>query len=228
VLLFQRVQRIVGRCTVESTVIAKASLPRRILVSSGAARQIAVTRCRLGVLGPLEVDGVSPHLPRQAQVVLATLLLRGNEVVSAQRLSDELWGGREPASAANAVQVYVSRIRKVLLASRAPVALRSEGPGYVLEVGPDDLDAFVGFGATPISSSSGRRSRSASSGHRSRPSRSRLSRSSSSTRARSRSPRSRLSSSRHSSSSRFRPASGSTACRGDRFASSATSDGRSF
>jgi hypothetical protein len=51
--------------------------------------------------------------------VLAVLLLHANEVVSVDRLVDELWGERPPDSAANALQVYVSGLRKVLEPKRA-------------------------------------------------------------------------------------------------------------
>ena len=41
-------------------------------------------------------------------------LLHANETLGTDRLIDELWGERPPASAAKTVQVYVSRLRKVL------------------------------------------------------------------------------------------------------------------
>ena len=46
--------------------------------------------------------------------MLAVLLLRANEVVPTVRLVDELWGERAPPSAVQTVQVYVSRLRKLL------------------------------------------------------------------------------------------------------------------
>jgi DNA-binding SARP family transcriptional activator len=45
---------------------------------------------------------------------LALLLLSSPEAISAERLIDELWGERPPASAQHAVQVYVSGVRKLL------------------------------------------------------------------------------------------------------------------
>ena len=79
-------------------------------------------------------------LPRQARVLLGVLLLRANEVVSAQRLADEIWGERPPASWINAVQVYVSRVRKALAEAAVEGALVRHGPGYVLEVASDGVD----------------------------------------------------------------------------------------
>ena len=60
------------------------------------------------------MDGVPVPLgPPQQRALLALLLLHANEVVSRDRIVDELWGERPPATAAKLVQVYVSRLRKV-------------------------------------------------------------------------------------------------------------------
>ena len=70
------------------------------------------------------------------RALLALLLLHGNDVVSVDRLTDGLWDGGPPASAKKAIQVYVSRLRKALGAQR----IRTSGPGYLLELEPDELD----------------------------------------------------------------------------------------
>jgi DNA-binding SARP family transcriptional activator len=91
------------------------------------------------LLGPLEVvdgdrrltlGGVKPRS------LLAMLLLHANEVVSADRLIDELWGDEAPATAAKSIQVYVSRLRKDLGEGR----LATRAPGYVLNVDPSEFD----------------------------------------------------------------------------------------
>src|SRR5215213_8467828 len=93
------------------------------------------------ILGPLEVaeGGVPVALgaPKQ-RALLAVLLLHANEVVSADRLVDELWGEAPPARAAKLVQHYVSGLRKVL----APGVLLTRAPGYLLRVEPGQLDLF--------------------------------------------------------------------------------------
>ncbi len=93
------------------------------------------------VLGPLEVwDGERP-LPlggAKQRGVLALLLLDANRVVAAERLIDELWGESPPETAATGLQVYVSRLRKVL----QPETLVTQPPGYVLRVEPDQIDAY--------------------------------------------------------------------------------------
>ena len=48
------------------------------------------------------------------RVLLAVLLLHANEVVSADRLIDDLWGARPPPAALKALQAHISRLRKAL------------------------------------------------------------------------------------------------------------------
>jgi DNA-binding SARP family transcriptional activator len=92
------------------------------------------------ILGPLEVVERGRALPlggARQRTLLALLLTRANEVVSADRLIDELWRGEPPRTAANALQYHVSRLRKAL-APHAPIV--TQEPGYVIRVGPDELD----------------------------------------------------------------------------------------
>src|SRR6266545_4733480 len=91
------------------------------------------------ILGPLEAEREDRPLAvtgRKPRALLALLLLHPNETVPTDRLIDDLWGERPPATAANTLQVYVSKLRK-LLADR----LVTEGAGYALRVEPDELDA---------------------------------------------------------------------------------------
>ncbi|HET9288490.1 MAG TPA: BTAD domain-containing putative transcriptional regulator [Gaiella sp.] len=93
------------------------------------------------ILGPLEVDegGRSVELGGARQRALLTiLLLRRNEVVSADRLIEELYDGRPPPTAAKSLQAHVSRLRGAL---RPEDRLHTRPGGYVLEVAPDELDA---------------------------------------------------------------------------------------
>jgi DNA-binding SARP family transcriptional activator len=70
------------------------------------------------------------------RALLALLLTRSNEVVSTDRLIDELWGAQPPPSAANTVQYYVSQLRKLLGADR----IETKAPGYALRVEAGELD----------------------------------------------------------------------------------------
>ena len=96
------------------------------------------------VLGPLQVldDGRPLALGGLKQRgALAALLLERNRVVPRDRLVDALWGDDPPASAANSVQVYVSKLRKLL---GEDGGLATEQPGYILRVtcGAVDIEEF--------------------------------------------------------------------------------------
>jgi DNA-binding SARP family transcriptional activator len=93
------------------------------------------------ILGPLAIedDGhpVDPGGPRQ-RALLAILLLHRSEVVSAERLIDELYGSRAPASAATSLRAQVSRLRKAL---HLEDLVQTRAGGYVLEPAADSVDA---------------------------------------------------------------------------------------
>ncbi len=69
--------------------------------------------------------------------MLATLVLGGGDVVSADRLIDALWGDAPPRSAAKTLQNYVLKLRKAL----GPDAIETQAPGYRLVVDGQGIDA---------------------------------------------------------------------------------------
>ncbi|MDP9387068.1 MAG: AAA family ATPase, partial [Actinomycetota bacterium] len=92
------------------------------------------------VLGPLAVvvDGSALDLgSRKQRALLALLALRAGQALSVDRLVDDLWGERPPATARHALQVHVSNLRKVL----GSATVVTERPGYVLRLPPDCCDA---------------------------------------------------------------------------------------
>src|SRR5207253_9589665 len=99
------------------------------------------------VLGPLQIAANGALLPlggAKQRAVLALLLLQANEVVSSDRLIDELWGDSPPESAANMLQGYVSHLRKTLEPGRGRgehELLVSRAPGYILQIRSEQLDA---------------------------------------------------------------------------------------
>ncbi|MGN9839105.1 BTAD domain-containing putative transcriptional regulator [Nonomuraea sp. H19] len=97
---------------------------------------------RFGVLGPLAVwsaDGEPVRvLEVKVRALLADLLIHAGHPVSADRLVEDLWGGRPPANAPAALRVKVSQLRRAL-GDRELVAYRA--PGYVLSVEPESVDA---------------------------------------------------------------------------------------
>jgi DNA-binding SARP family transcriptional activator/streptogramin lyase len=95
------------------------------------------------ILGPLEVidEGRPVVLQRGKQLaLLAYLLLHPNELVSADRLIDALWGHQPPPTAAKILQNAVSQLRRALGENR----LVTQPPGYRfrLEQGELDLHRF--------------------------------------------------------------------------------------
>ena len=94
------------------------------------------------ILGPLEVaeNGARLEVGRgKERSVLAILLLHANEVISSERLIDDLWRDEPPATATKSVQVYVSRLRKALASAGSGGSpngvLLTRGGGYTLRVG---------------------------------------------------------------------------------------------
>jgi DNA-binding SARP family transcriptional activator len=92
------------------------------------------------ILGPLEVADRDRQVVlggAKQRALLAALLLRANEVVSVDRLIDELWGESPPETAAKVVQVYVSQLRKALAEEGR---LLTRPPGYLLRAEREELD----------------------------------------------------------------------------------------
>ena len=93
-----------------------------------------------GVLGPLvlERDGEAVPLPSGRQrSLLALLALGGGVPLSRDRLIDELWGERPPASAVSALHVHLSKLRGLLGG-----LLVLEAAGYALRPGAFELDVW--------------------------------------------------------------------------------------
>jgi len=91
------------------------------------------------ILGPLEmlVEGRPVEIVGTRQrALLAILLLRANEVVSRDRLIDDLWGERPPETAANALAALIARLRKAL----PPDVVLTRPAGYELRIERRSLD----------------------------------------------------------------------------------------
>ena len=92
------------------------------------------------ILGSLEVADGDAAISLDAskhRALLGVLLLYPNEVVSTERLIDELWGDRPPATATKVLQTYVSQLRKLL----GDDLIGTRPPGYRLRIREDELDA---------------------------------------------------------------------------------------
>ncbi len=91
------------------------------------------------ILGPVEVvdDGRTLPLGSGRQLaLLAVLLLHANEVVSVDRLVDELWSDSAPPTAAKIVRNSASLLRKEL-----GDRIVTRPPGYLLRVEEGELDS---------------------------------------------------------------------------------------
>jgi DNA-binding SARP family transcriptional activator len=103
----------------------------------------------IGVLGPLtaEVAGRPVDLggPRQ-RAVLGLLLSARGEVVSVDRLVEDLWRGEPPPKAIGALQAYVSNLRRAIEPDRPPRSparvLISSAPGYAVQLDTGQVDAW--------------------------------------------------------------------------------------
>jgi YVTN family beta-propeller protein len=94
---------------------------------------------QFAILGTVEATSDGRRLeiggPKQRSL-LAILLLHANDVVSRDTLIEGLWGDRPPGGPRDALDSYISRLRRVLGDDR--VSRRSSG--YALRVEPGELD----------------------------------------------------------------------------------------
>ncbi|MFF9076946.1 BTAD domain-containing putative transcriptional regulator [Streptomyces sp. NPDC014872] len=102
---------------------------------------------RFGVLGPLSVlteDHRPVRIPEQKiRALLADLLAHGGRPVSTDRLVHDLWGDAPPANPVGALQIKISRLRRVLEEAEpgGKNLLVSLATGYALEAPGDAVDA---------------------------------------------------------------------------------------
>ena len=117
----------------------RTSLPSRRNLSNRGSEPYGA-RMRFKVLGPLQATGSNGPVPLggpKQRAVLAHLVVRANELVPADTLIDLVWTGDPPEAARGTIHSYISHLRKAL----GPDRIEGRPPGYVLHVGPDELDA---------------------------------------------------------------------------------------
>ena len=105
---------------------------------------------RFCVLGPLEAyaDGRNVAVGGGRQrALLALLLVHAGEVVSRDRLLEELWAGEPPPSGPQSLDAYLSRLRKAFREAGAGDVLVTRAPGYVLQVEETDARRFEALAA---------------------------------------------------------------------------------
>lgn len=97
----------------------------------------------LRLLGPLEatIDGfaVTPRAAKE-RALLALLIVNHGNVVSADRLVEELWPALPVDHGRRVLQVRVAALRKILRGAKAASLLEYVPPGYRLAVAAEDVD----------------------------------------------------------------------------------------
>ncbi len=97
---------------------------------------------RVALLGSLRVestDGTERVVPgHRARLLTALLASRRGAVVTIDEITDTLWPSDPPS--ANALHVQISKLRRTFAFEDVDAPLRTVERGYVLEVGPDDVD----------------------------------------------------------------------------------------
>ena len=92
------------------------------------------------ILGPLRVGGpdgpIRVGAPKQRALLAMLLLAYREDGVSTSRLIDALWDEDPPATAAKALQVHVSHLRRAIGAE----TIVTRANGYAIEVEPGQLD----------------------------------------------------------------------------------------
>lgn len=94
------------------------------------------------LLGPLRVDVGERQIRIKAgrqRTLLAALLLNANRVVSPGRLTELVWDGSPPPTAAYTIRTYVMRLRQTLGES-AGNRIQTHSPGYLIEVSAAESD----------------------------------------------------------------------------------------
>jgi DNA-binding SARP family transcriptional activator/WD40 repeat protein len=103
-------------------------------------------RLQFRLLGPLEVwrNGEQVRLGGERQrALLALLLLHVNELVTTERLVDQLFEGDRSDGTVNALRVAVSRLRRLLDDGQDNGVLVTRPGGYLLRAQPSDVDVAL-------------------------------------------------------------------------------------
>lgn len=99
-------------------------------------------RLTIRLLGPVHLDVDDQHIPvkrPKVRALLANLALNVGRTVSTDRLRDGLWNGDAPRDPHHALQMHMSRLRRVHPCLEH--AVRTEPGGYRLSVEPRCIDA---------------------------------------------------------------------------------------
>ena len=112
----------------------------------GPSSAEASSSLEIRVLGPVEVawGGRTVDIGGvKARALVARLLIDRNIIVSVDRLVDSLWGEDDGQGGEVALRSTISRLRKRLRDAGVPEdVIVTRAPGYLLDVRPEETDAF--------------------------------------------------------------------------------------
>jgi DNA-binding SARP family transcriptional activator/Tfp pilus assembly protein PilF len=100
---------------------------------------------KFGILGPLEVVAAAERLElggARQQVVLATLLLNANQVVTMDRLIEAVYGEDLPPTSRAQAQISISSLRRIFGAHGRAGIITTHARGYFIQVEPGQLDSL--------------------------------------------------------------------------------------
>jgi DNA-binding SARP family transcriptional activator/tetratricopeptide (TPR) repeat protein len=96
------------------------------------------------ILGPLEILDGSERLElggARQQIVIATLLLSANRVVTMDRLLEAIYGEDLPPTARSQAQIAISSLRRLFASYTSDTVISTHAHGYVLQVDSGQLDS---------------------------------------------------------------------------------------
>ncbi len=96
------------------------------------------------ILGPLEILDGSERLElggARQQIVVATLLLSANRVVTMDRLLEAIYGEDLPPTARSQAQIAISSLRRLFASYTSDTVISTHAHGYVLQIESGQLDS---------------------------------------------------------------------------------------
>jgi DNA-binding SARP family transcriptional activator/tetratricopeptide (TPR) repeat protein len=110
-----------------------------LAVKSGSELEV-----KFKILGSLEITAGTKRIELRGtrqQIVLATLLLSANRVVSMDRLLEAIYAGDLPPTCRSQAQITISSLRRQLAACGSADVIVTHEHGYVIRVDDGDLDS---------------------------------------------------------------------------------------
>ncbi|GHJ47848.1 SARP family transcriptional regulator [Catellatospora sp. TT07R-123] len=103
-----------------------------------------MSQSQVRILGPIEAsgsDGPAALIGARQRALLAVLAMNAGTVVHQPRLIDALWGWDPPRTAVKTLHSHIARVRQALEACGLNGTLRTQHPGYRLDIPAQAVDA---------------------------------------------------------------------------------------